>query len=480
LGDRELEAGLARRQRGGQGFDLVGGLQADRANPTRHAEDHREEGGVLPHRAPDAGAEAQRHPADLQGACQLDQGGHVVGAVDPQVRHLEGAVGLARQIREQLGEVPPQAGAAEGELAAEGLVSPDGGRRGALLHPAGWAALKRVGLEPGPGARASKTGVSLGLQGQARARPPGEVEPDGHLLHRALREGHTDGVAKSVLQEGADADGALQARVVSVPGFGHPQVKGVVHPLLLHAGHHESVGLDHDLGVGRLHGDDQVAVVVLLADTDELERALHHALGGVAVAVHDPVREGAVVGADAHGDAQLLGPQDQGRESLADPLELSRVLLVGVVALLEPLGVGEVPRVDADLIHVLNREQRQLGGEVDVGDQGHPDSPGTHPLSDLRERLGILQGGDGDPHDLAPRRVERFDLREGRLCVPGERGGHGLDADRLVAAHPQATHTHHARSTPRRAQSIRHVAEVSQGPATRQRELAHTASGRTL
>ena len=50
--------------------------------------------------------------------------------------------------------------------------------------------------------------------------------------------------------------------------------------------------LDHDEGVGGLHGEEEVVVVVLAADAGELEGGLHHAPGRVAVEAEDAGGEG--------------------------------------------------------------------------------------------------------------------------------------------------------------------------------------------
>jgi hypothetical protein len=100
---------------------------------------------------------------------------------------------------------------------------------------------------------------------------------------------------------------------------------------------------------------------VRLGDADELERALHHAERRVAVAVHDPVGERAVVRADAHRPAELLAAQHERRKRLVQPLQLAVVVRVGVLAHGELLLVGVVAGVHADLLDVLDRLHRGDG-----------------------------------------------------------------------------------------------------------------------
>lgn len=64
--------------------------------------------------------------------------------------------------------------------------------------------------------------------------------------------------------------------------FSDAQVEGVVPALGVHLLSQQPVGLDHDERVGRLHGEQEVVVVVLAADVRKLKRALHlHAKDGM-------------------------------------------------------------------------------------------------------------------------------------------------------------------------------------------------------
>ena len=60
------------------------------------------------------------------------------------------------------------------------------------------------------------------------------------------------------------------------------QMEGVVPALGVHLLSQQPVGLDHNERVGRLHGEQEVVVVVLTADVRKLKRALHlHAKDGI-------------------------------------------------------------------------------------------------------------------------------------------------------------------------------------------------------
>ena len=127
---------------------------------------------------------------------------------------------------------------------------------------------------------------------------------DGHLGLGLLCERYADRVAQAVVQQCADAHGGFDTTILAQPSLGDTEMQRVrIDAFLVHARDQQSIGLNHHLGVGCLHRKHDVVVVVLARDANELQRGLDHARRRIAVAVHDAVRQRAVVGADAHGDA---------------------------------------------------------------------------------------------------------------------------------------------------------------------------------
>ena len=133
----------------------------------------------------------------------------------------------------------------------------------------------------------------------------------------------------------------------------------------------QPVGRNHHLRVARFHRKNERVVIEVARDAGKLERALHHPERGVAVAVHDPVAERAVVGSDAHRNAAFAAQPDERSEPLANPLQLRRILLIGVFDDFELLGVGVVARIDPDLLDPLRGFERGLRFEMDVRDDRH-------------------------------------------------------------------------------------------------------------
>ena len=105
---------------------------------------------------------------------------------------------------------------------------------------------------------------------------------------------------------------------------------------------------------------------------------------------------------DPESNIPLLAKLHQGGEPLPDPLQLVGILGVAVVADVELLRVGKIPRIDPNLLNPLRGLECGLGLEVDVGDQRNRAPDGIQPEADVPEVGGVLHRRCGDPHHLAP------------------------------------------------------------------------------
>ena len=226
-------------------------------------------------------------------------------------------------------------------------------------------------------------------------------------------------------------------------------MQGIIHRLGVHARDEQAVGLDHDLRIRGLHREDDVLVAQAPADAEKLQRALHHAERRVAVAVHDAVAERTVVRADAQGAPELLAPQEERRHRLADALQLGVVVAVGILPHREFLFVRVVAGIDAHLLHVLDRLHRGGGQEMDVGHQRHVgEAGGGELLTDGLQAARGLHVGRGHADDLATHLGQGDGLPHRRGDVLGVARRHGLHADRIRAAHPDAADLHLAGAAP--------------------------------
>ena len=287
--------------------------------------------------------------------------------------------------------------------------------------------------------RVGRAGIGDGRERQrpARLAVAGDRRRHRDLLHGILGERHAKRVADAVFEQTADADRALHAAVLGVAGLRDPDVERIARPsrrARLEARREQAIGLDRHLRVARLHAEDDIAKALVFANVEELERALDHAERGVAEAVHDAVGERAVVGADAQRAAELLAAPHQRPEARGGVLHLFAPIGVAVFADGKLLLVGEVARIDAHLLDVLGGDQRGVGREMDVGDERHGDPAPPQLAADLREVLGLLEGGRGDARDLAAGLHHALDLRDGRERIERVGRRHRLQAQRIRAA----------------------------------------------
>mmetsp|Transcript_11882 Transcript_11882/g.32451 ORF Transcript_11882/g.32451 Transcript_11882/m.32451 type:complete len:284 (-) Transcript_11882:60-911(-) len=213
-------------------------------------------------------------------------------------------------------------------------------------------------------------------------------------------------------------------------------MQGVVPAAGIHLLSQEAVRLDHDQGIGGLHGEHKVVVVVLAAHFSELKSRSHHALRGVSIEAEDPRRQGAMVGANAHGPAQLLALQHEGCEYLFNVgtlrLKLSRVVIVDLLKSLAP--VRKVARVDTDFLKGLSHHHGHSRLKMDVCHQGHIIPVLEQTLTDLLACFGLPPALNGDAHQVCSSICTLFDLCHSGLNVLCIRCSHGLQGHAVVAA----------------------------------------------
>ena len=126
------------------------------------------------------------------------------------------------------------------------------------------------------------------------------------------------------------------------------------------------------------------------------------------------------------------------QESTANPFQLGRVLLVGVLDDLELLGVGVIAGVDPHHLHPARRFQGGLGLEMDVRDDRYEAAPSPQLRRDVLKIGRVLHRRRRDPDDLAPHRGQLQRLPHALGRVHGVAGEHGLHHHGFVSAddHP--------------------------------------------
>src|SRR5438477_9302199 len=155
-----------------------------------------------------------------------------------------------------------------------------------------------------------------------------------------------------------------------------------------------------------------------------------------------------MVRSDSHGDAALLAKFDQRRESLADPIQLGRVLFVGVFTNNEFLRVGVVARIDPDFVDPVGRFHRRFRFEMNIGHDRHIAAALTQSLDDIFQIARVFHRRGGYPHNLTTD-IRQFDrLLDRHLRVHRVARAHRLDPNRIIPADADIANADFARRTP--------------------------------
>src|SRR2546426_12155294 len=98
-------------------------------------------------------------------------------------------------------------------------------------------------------------------------------------MNAVFGQRNADGVPDSIGQERADANRALDPRVLAFTGFGDTEMNRIIPilALLTQPRDEQPIGVDHYFGVARFHRKNEGVIIEVPRDTSELERAFDHA-----------------------------------------------------------------------------------------------------------------------------------------------------------------------------------------------------------
>ena len=214
-----------------------------------------------------------------------------------------------------------------------------------------------------------------------------------------------------------------------------------IHPFTLHHFGQQADGLHHHHCVRGLDGDNHIGELLLHADAQEFHARLHHTLRRIAITRHDAVAQRAVVYTDADGGVVLLTDLQEGDEALANLFNLSGILLVRIFQMLEGTGcIHVVAGIDAHLFSVEGSHIGHTRIEVDIGYQGHHTALTAQRGIDVLQVLGLAHTLRGEAYILASGLDNAERLLHTGLGIHGDRIGHTLQTNRVIAPKQSSTH----------------------------------------
>ena len=139
-----------------------------------------------------------------------------------------------------------------------------------------------------------------------------------------------------------------------------------------------------------------------LADAQKLHAALHDALGRVAVARHDAVRERPVVHADANGRLVLAAEVEERHQPSLDFLQFLGIFLVRVVDFVEfPRRIDVISGVDAHLVGIACGHVGHVRVEMHVGHDGRVIASPHQLCLDVAQVFRLARALRGEAHEFA-------------------------------------------------------------------------------
>jgi len=141
-----------------------------------------------------------------------------------------------------------------------------------------------------------------------------------------------------------------------------------------------------------------------------------------------------VIGTDAHAAVETLALLDEGEHGLYQIFTFQDVVILGFVNLLLKVlpSIGEVTRIDPDLLHGIGNELGHDGLEVHIGTKGNIVTLLEKSVADLGGGIRLPLTLDGNPNEIESLIGTAHNLLDGSIDVGRGRRRHGLPNDGMV------------------------------------------------
>ena len=179
-----------------------------------------------------------------------------------------------------------------------------------------------------------------------------------------------------------------------------------------------------------------------LENAQKLHTALHNTLRGVAIARHDAVAERTVVDADANSSMVLLTDIDKRHQLVLYLLQFLGIFGIGVLQMLERApGIDIVARIDAYLFAILRCHISGMRRKVHISHQWCLVTVSLQTSRDILHVLSFTRALSGETHQFATRINYTLCLLDTTIGIVGVDGCHRLNADGVLSANADMTHT---------------------------------------
>ena len=199
--------------------------------------------------------------------------------------------------------------------------------------------------------------------------------------------------------------------------------------------HQQPICLHHHLRIRCLHGNNQILVVAINANTNELHGRFHHAFRGVSVTTKNSIGERTVIGSNTHRRSVFFTNFNKRNKTLTNAIQFSQIRFVGINNLFKFLFIGVIARIHTNLLYNASRYFRGIRSEVNICNQRSVIAQLVKLFANVSQILCFIFTGSGNSHQLTTRFNHTNAFSNGCFSIHRICSGHRLHTNRRIAPH---------------------------------------------
>ena len=192
-----------------------------------------------------------------------------------------------------------------------------------------------------------------------------QSQSHGYFLFRSFGERNSYGIPYAFIQKSTYPYGRTYPPVFSLPRFGYPQMKGIIHRLLFHSAYEQSHSLNHNSAIAGLQRNNHVVKILRFAKAQIFHSGFHHSLRGISETGRNPAGKRTVVGTYAQGFSSRLAYSNEFPDFNFYAFEFPCIFRFVVRS---PASY-EITRINPYLIRIQSRRHCSLGHKMNVRTQ---------------------------------------------------------------------------------------------------------------